>query len=227
MFIGFRYFLWLRNRQTDLIDSSNRTWILIGAIFGSLVGSRLLGGLEDPQAMMASSNTWLHFYVNKTILGGLLGGLAGVELTKRIIGEKNASGDLFTYPLILAIIIGRIGCFSMGVHEETYGTVSNSLFAMDLGDARLRHPVTLYEIVFLILLWILLKQTSKNYVLANGAIFKLFMIAYLVFRLLLDFIKPHFTFWFGLSSIQVACIIGLLYYIRFIIHPKKLLLEYA
>ncbi len=33
-FIGFRYFLYLRKRQGDTIPPQNRTYILIGAIFG-------------------------------------------------------------------------------------------------------------------------------------------------------------------------------------------------
>ena len=76
-------------------------------------------------ALFQSPNILVYFYSNKTIVGGLLGGLVGVELIKKLIKEKNASGDLFTYPLILAMIIGRIGCFSMGVYEETYGLPSS------------------------------------------------------------------------------------------------------
>lgn len=54
--------------------------------------------------------------------------------------------------------------------------------------------------------------------------FKIFMIGYLFFRFLLDFIKPHFIFSFGLSTIQVVCLAGLIYYYRYIIAPKKLLI---
>lgn len=227
IFIGFRYFLYLRRKQSDTIETSNRIWILIGAIFGAVLGSRLIGGLENPMLMLQSKNILLHFYQNKTILGGLLGGLAGVELVKRKIGETRSSGDLFTYPLILAMIIGRIGCFSMGVYEETYGTLTRSPFAIDLGDGEPRHPVTLYEIVFLICLWIALYAVEKKVSLAEGARFKIFMICYLVFRLLLDFIKPHYTFHIGLSTIQVTAIAGLLYYIAYILQPKKLTASYA
>jgi phosphatidylglycerol:prolipoprotein diacylglycerol transferase len=57
----------------------------------------------------------------KTVAGGSLGGLFGVEVVKNIIGEKQKSGDLFTYPIILALIIGRIGCFTTAIYEQTYG----------------------------------------------------------------------------------------------------------
>jgi phosphatidylglycerol---prolipoprotein diacylglyceryl transferase len=226
-FVGFRYFLYLRKRQGDVIQSPTRIWIIIGAIFGSLIGSRLLGGLEDIDALQQAFNKPLYFYQNKTVVGGFLGGLFGVELIKKIIKERNASGDLFAYPMILALIIGRIGCFSMGIYEETYGAQSNLPWAMNLGDGILRHPVCLYEIIFLFLLWMTIIQVEKRYTLENGARFKLFMIGYLLFRFTLDFIKPRYTFSIGLSTIQLACLLGLAYYGKYIIHPARLLATVA
>lgn len=223
IFIGFRYFLYLRKKQGDAIHSQNRVWILIGAIFGALFGSRLVGGLENVSALMQSSSKLLYFYENKTVLGGFLGGVLGVELVKKIIHEKHTSGDLFTYPMILALIIGRIGCLSMGVHEETYGLPTNLPWGMHLGDSYLRHPVSLYEIIFLILLWIALVQTEKKFLLQPGARFKIFMMAYCVFRFMLDFVKPTYTSILGLSTIQVTALVGLIYYYRYIIDPLKLI----
>ena len=226
-FIGFRYFLWLRKKRGDAIKTPNRTWIIIGAIIGALIGSRLIGGLEDPTQITKANNLLFYFYQNKTVLGGFLGGLTGVEIVKKIIKEKGASGDLFVYPIILALIIGRMGCFSMGIYEETYGTVTTLPWGMNLGDGLIRHPVSLYEIIFLWVLWVCLWIVQKKFALQQGALFKLFMIAYLGFRFLLDFIKPHFTFNVGLSVIQLTCIAGLLYYLPYIIQPKKLLAFYA
>ncbi len=226
-FIGFRYFLYLRKRQQDPITSRNRIWVIIGAIFGALIGSRVLGSLERPYELFMTDNLLLYIYANKTVVGGFLGGLMGVELAKKIIGEKTASGDLFVYPMILALCIGRLGCFSMGIYEETYGVETSLPWGMNLGDGVSRHPVALYEIVYLLLLWIMLKKIQRSYVLSNGALFKLFMMAYLFFRFMLEFIKPHYTLSIGVSSIQLACLLGLLYYVRFIIQPKKLLAAYA
>ncbi|WP_291912095.1 prolipoprotein diacylglyceryl transferase [Chitinophaga sp. CB10] len=223
MFIGFRYFLYLRRKQGDTVPQGNRIWAIIGAIFGALFGSRILGALENPPALLNTDNIIFFIYQHKTIVGGLLGGLIGVELTKKMIGEKHSTGDLFVYPLILAIIIGRIGCFSMGVYEETYGIPTTLPWGMYLGDAYPRHPVALYEIVFLVALWVALAAISSRYRLVSGGRFKLFMIAYLLFRFLLDFIKPGFRFSFGLGSIQIACLLGLLYYAPTILFPKRLI----
>lgn len=211
MFIGYRYYVHLRKKRGDVINSRNRWWIILGAMLGAIAGSRLIGGLENIPQMQQAFNTWLYFYQNKTVLGGLLGGIAGVELVKKGIGEKQNSGDLFVYPLLLAISIGRLGCFSMGVYEETYGTVTRSIMGIDLGDGLPRHPVTLYEIAFLVLLWGWLTYVQKNYRLAGGLLFKLFIIAYCIFRFAAEYLKPRYTIG-GLSVIQMACIAGLCYY---------------
>jgi phosphatidylglycerol---prolipoprotein diacylglyceryl transferase len=224
-FIGYRYYAFLRKQQGDTINSENRMWILIGAIFGALLGSRLVGALERPQELFAAKNMWLYIYANKTVLGGFLGGLFGVELIKKIIKEKYSSGDLFTYPIILALIIGRVGCFCMGVYEETYGTVTTFFAGINLGDGQLRHPVTIYEMIFLVLLWLVLIQVEKKYTLADGAKFKIFMIAYCVYRFLQECIKPAYTIFIGLSTIQITAVIGLLYYLTISIRNKNLYLS--
>jgi prolipoprotein diacylglyceryltransferase len=227
IFVGFRYFLYLRRKKGDVIESSNRVWIIIAAIFGALLGARLLGALEDPTAWQAADNPLLYFYQNKTVVGGFLGGLIGVEAVKKMLRETASSGDLFVFPMIVALGIGRGGCFSMGVYEQTYGLPTSLVLGMNLGDGISRHPVTIYEIVYLFLLWIFLKQLQKRSHLVNGSLYKIFMIGYLLFRFLLDFIKPHYTLPFGLSTIQVACVAGLIYYLPYIIQPKKLTSSYA
>lgn len=226
-FIGFRYFLYLRKKKGDAIASPSRIWIIIGAIFGAVFGSRLVGSLERPYELFMTNHLFQYILSNKTVVGGFLGGLFGVELAKKIIGEKRSSGDLFVYPMILALIIGRFGCFSMGIYEETYGLPTRMPWGMDLGDEFSRHPVCLYEILFLAALWMGLRQLQKSLVLQNGSLFKLFMIFYLLFRLLLDFIKPHYTYGLGLSTIQLTCLAGLIYYLPYIIQPKKLMTAYA
>jgi phosphatidylglycerol---prolipoprotein diacylglyceryl transferase len=212
--IGFRYFLFLRNRQKDRINDTNRSLIIIGATFGAFFFSRLIGALENPMTLIHSKHILLYLYANKTIVGGLLGALLVVEVTKKIIHEKTSSGDLFTFPLILAMMIGRIGCFSSGLSEETYGLPTNSFLGIDLGDGLYRYPVTLYEMGFLGLLWLVLVVIERKVKLVNGYRFQFFMIAYLAFRFLLDFIKPHYVYFIGLGSIQLCCLIGLLYYSR-------------
>jgi phosphatidylglycerol:prolipoprotein diacylglycerol transferase len=120
-FISYRYYIFLRKKSTDVITSNNRLSIIAGAIFGALIGSRLVGFLEQPIFEMTMEH-FIYLLNVKTIMGGLFGGLLGVEFIKWIIDEKESSGDLFTLPIIAGIFIGRIGCFLTGINEFTYGS---------------------------------------------------------------------------------------------------------
>ncbi len=55
-----------------------------------------------------------------------------------------------------------------------------------------------------------------------GDAFKFFMVAYLSFRLLCDFIKPYPRIFLGLGGIQWACLLVLLYYSRDIVRWLRL-----
>jgi len=210
-FVGFRFYLYLRKGSSDSLNFEQRILIIIGAAAGALIFSRLIGNLENPTALFSGEYNFIQLYASKTIVGGLIGGLIGVETAKKFIGIKSSTGDLFTYPIILGMMIGRVGCFLSGVSEPTFGIESNLPWAMDLGDGLLRHPTSLYEILFLGLIWILLRWFSKKQP-KNGDLFKGFMIFYLLFRFLIDFIKPTETLMLGLTAIQITCLLGLLYY---------------
>lgn len=223
VFIAFRYYMYLSRRRNDGISRNNRIWIIIAATFGALLGARIVGSLEKAYELMITTEKLQYFWGNKTILGGLLGGMLAVEGMKKVIGEKHSSGDLITFPLILGMIIGRIGCYSAGMYEETYGVPTSLPWGMNLGDGLMRHPVTLYEILFLISMWVFLVQFEKRYILTEGSRFKIFLMAYCLFRFLLDFIKPGWRYAFGLGTIQLAALAGLLYYIRYIVKPSLLI----
>lgn len=210
-FVAFRYYAFFRKKSEDTISSNNRLSIIIGAIFGALFFSRFFAFLENP--ILHYTQGWISILNNKTIMGGLFGGLLGVELVKKIINEKQSSGDLFTLPIVFGIIIGRIGCFLAGTKEFTYGIETLSFLGMDLGDGLLRHPIALYEIVFLtfLFLWIKHLQKPQNRF-RNGTYFKILMVSYFTFRFGIEFLKPNTFLILGMSSIQYLCLICLLYY---------------
>lgn len=220
--IGFRYYLYLRKRSKDLISNLNRIWIFCGAGIGALILSRLLADLEQPLTFFNKATPFIYYYTNQTIIGGLLGGLIGTEITKKIIKINVSSGDLFTFPLILAMCIGRIGCFLAGLNDNTFGISTSLPWGIDFGDGIKRHPTNLYEIIFLLLLGLTLVRIKRRHILKNGSLFKLFMVSYLSFRLLAEFIKPDYRFPFGLSVLQLACIAGLVYYYKVFIQSPFL-----
>ena len=213
IFISMRYYGFLKSRSKEKLSLIISLSILIGATAGALIGSKLIGNLEKPSVLFYEPFNFKRFWTNNTIVGGLAFGLIGVELAKKIVGHKESTGDLIVFPLLLAMIIGRIGCFFTGIYEETYGLPTDSIFGMHLGDQYLRHPVALYEIVFLILLWILLVILKKKKRFPSGFIFQIFMLSYFSFRFFLDFIKPREVIIWNCSTIQLVCIAVIFYHI--------------
>ena len=226
--IGFRYYISLRKKEKDFLTSEERLWILIAVSVGAILFSRFIAVMEHIE-LVNRDTPLLFYYSQKTIVGGLLGGLIAVEITKKFLGIKHSSGDIMTYPLILGIMIGRLGCFFAGLEDGTYGIETSLFWGIDFGDGVKRHPTQVYEIVFLFLLQLLLRIIESPKYLAylnkyapkffpdkiqlfNGLKFKLFLFSYLFFRFFIEFIKPVNEFYSGLSFIQISCLLGMLYY---------------
>ena len=215
-FVGFRVFLFERRRLAlpVLADTDSSVWIAVAAIAGAALGAKLGYWIEDPQNAFADFPDWRRLLEGKTIVGALLGGLAGVEIAKRAIGARGSSGDAFAFPLMIGIAIGRVGCFLAGLPDHTYGNPTTLPWGVDFGDGVARHPTQLYEIAFLLPLMVLIYARREAFA-REGDRFRFFMVAYLAFRLVIDAIKPVPYAYFGLlSGIQLLCIAGLCYYWR-------------
>ncbi|WP_020569312.1 prolipoprotein diacylglyceryl transferase family protein [Neolewinella persica] len=212
--IALGYYQRLRANIEDPISDAHRMSLLIAATFGAFAGSRLLGGLESPSLFWGGGGAagWLYYLQAKTIVGGLLGGLWAVESTKYILGIKSRSGDVYVYPLLLAMIIGRVGCLAMGVDEPTFGLPTASWLGIDLGDGLHRHATALYEIIFLGIFWLVLRWLAVHRQLRSGRLFMLFLSGYLSYRFLIGFLQPR-TLVGGLGMIQWACLSGLVWYL--------------
>jgi len=223
--LGFNYYLYLKRRAVDdPLSAEQRFSIIIGGAVGALIFSKVVGLLEHPALVAHAGENILYLLGSKTIVGGLLGGILGVEITKKILKVTHSSGDLFCFPIIFGMAIGRIGCFLTGVEDGTHGLPTDSVFGMDLGDGVRRHPTALYEIFVLLAIAGLLVIIRHNLQLTSGALFKIFMVSYLMWRFGVEFIKPVYRYEpLGLSTIQVACLLGLLYYHKVILRPLTLL----
>jgi len=210
--VGFAIYARDRKRQGDVIDTSARSSVLVAAILGAAIGSKLLAWLEDPAELMAHANQWQMWLGAKTIVGGLLGGTIAVEWVKARLGIASRTGDLFAVPLAIGIAIGRVGCFLSGLADRTYGTATRWPWGVDFGDGIPRHPTQIYESAFLLALaWQLVRFRQMSH--RNGDVFRLFMLSYMMWRLCIDFLKPGIPF-VGLTAIQWACAAALVWYSR-------------
>jgi len=219
--LGYRLYTYLRARRPDRISGTQRQWIFVGAAAGALLGSRLLGLLEHPAELLHPPGGWLYYFTNKTIVGGFLGGLVGVELTKKYLGVTASSGDLMVFPILLGLSIGRLGCFFSGLSDGTFGTPTSLPWGIDFGDGIPRHPTNLYEILCLGVIALLLWLLERHRPLPDGRRFQLFLSGYLLFRLLVEFIKPAPAVVLGLTAIQWACVAGLGYYAWLFVRQRQ------
>ncbi len=210
---GFQLFLFLRRRRARTladppIPFEQTAWILVGCVFGALVGSKLLAWAESPIEYWNARTNPAAWLGGKTIVGGLLGGWIGVEIAKKKLAIGKSTGDAFVFPLLLGIAIGRIGCFLTGLPDHTHGLHTALPWSVDFGDGP-RHPTQLYEIAFLILLAVALAIRARKPHF-NGELFRLFLLGYLTFRFAIEFIKPRYAPWLGLSAIQLAALAGII-----------------
>ena len=208
---GYAVFRSSRARHGDVVAEPQRWTVLAAAAVGGLIGSRSLGLAEHWPAVHAAWESRRLFALlvspgGKTIVGGLLGGWLGVELIKRASGIRRRTGDLFVLPLCVGIAVGRIGCFIAGLADDTYGKATQLPWAVDFGDGIGRHPVQVYEIVFLAFLGFVVSMKAN---LPEGARFRIFLFGYLACRLAIDFLKPQ-PLIAGLNLIQWVCAAGLL-----------------
>lgn len=204
---GYLVFRWERAKSGDALKDEHRWAVIAAAAVGALIGSRVLGLLEQAPAMGLHWSDWVR-PGGKTIVGGLLGGWLAVEVLKLCLHVRARSGDLFAVPLCVGIAIGRLGCFFAGLADDTYGVATKLPWGVDFGDGVKRHPTQLYEFLFLAVLAVVLWKWQKRPH-AEGTIFRGFLAAYLGWRLAIDFLKPQ-PLIAGMNAIQWACVAGLI-----------------
>jgi phosphatidylglycerol:prolipoprotein diacylglycerol transferase len=218
---GFQLYLFLRRRSKhNAVPLNVNLWIVVGCIIGALVGAKILALFEDWPNYWANRGQIKAWMGGKTIVGALLGGWIGVEITKKLNRIGYTTGDLYVFPLIGGMAIGRVGCFLTGLTDKTFGDETTLPWGVDFGDGVTRHPTQLYEIGFLILLAIALVLIKKK-LSVPGHLFRVFMLGYLSYRFAIEFIKPVYNPYAGLSLIQLASLAGIIWCIISLIRTTK------
>ena len=209
--VGFVLIMREKKKYGDTVNDEQRAWLIFAALAGALLGARILAFLEHLDEL-PDSDVPVILFGGKTIVGGLLGGTAGIEIAKRILGITQRTGDVYVTPLVYSMAIGRLGCFFTGLDDATYGTFTDLPWGVDFGDGP-RHPTQLYGIVALFSILTYLNYSKQT---IAGKRFQLFMILYLSWRLIVDSIKDATTTeLLFLTPIQWACILGLAYFFTY------------
>jgi phosphatidylglycerol:prolipoprotein diacylglycerol transferase len=207
--LAWRLFLRDRSAHDPVDDPLTRATLLTVGVVGGALGAKLSVLLEDPWTTAAHLTDLAWLTGGRSVVGGLLGAWAAVEVAKWRTGVAVATGDAYVRAIGYGLALGRVGCFFSGVTDGTHGIATTLPWGMDLGDGIARHPTAMYEILFLL---VLVPTLGRARFPAEGDRFKALLIAYLGWRLWVESLKTQpFVFW-GLSGIQVQCLAGLAVY---------------
>ncbi|HEY2293117.1 MAG TPA: prolipoprotein diacylglyceryl transferase family protein [Thermoanaerobaculia bacterium] len=189
--------------------------ILTGALFCGALAAKLstawryFAAAPDPTLLGAL------VYGGKSVLGGLAGAYFGAVATKRLIGYRAPTGDVFAPAVALGIGVGRFGCLL----TETPGTPTGFSWGVKVDAARAAlipgfppawigvplHPSFVYEIAFhFAMLAVLLRLRRRPEL--RGELFKVYLLAYATFRFLIEFVRGNEVVWAGLTRSQLFLI---------------------
>jgi phosphatidylglycerol:prolipoprotein diacylglycerol transferase len=189
-----------RGSQASLgLTRWQRLGIALGAFCGAMIGAKLPFVLSDWEGLK-SGRAW--FDGGKTIVLGLVGGYFGVEAVKWALGIEVKTGDGFAAPVAAAVAVGRLACFAGGC---CYGTETYLPWGVVFHDGVPRHPTQLYEFAFhalcaVALVWMQARGMFRF------QLMKLYIILYLSYRFLTEFIRPEPRFALGLTAYQWAAL---------------------
>ncbi len=198
-------------RRRDELDD-RMLWILVGTLIGGAVFAKLSTAWRYIQADPDPSLVGLWLHGGRSILGGLAGAYLGAELTKRAVGYRLSTGDLFAPAVAAGMAIGRIGCFL----TEQVGTATTLPWGISVGSTvasripmcpgceagTAMHPSFLYEIAFHAAMFVMLWRRRDRWE-VRGDSFKVYLLGYGLFRFALEFVRGNPVVWAGLSASQL------------------------
>ena len=188
--------------------------MILGLVFGRI--AYILVNLPEFNTLLSYFAIWNGGIISWGVLLGIIAGAAVFKLISKLkYPDFLRLLDMFSPYLILAIGIGRIGCFLRGC---CYGLSSSLPWAVSYAQEVPVHPTQIYHfiadmIIFAILLKLynkkkkigLNKLTSKfSFFKKQGTIFLLFLILFAAERFFIDFLRFHplNEYVYGLSITQ-------------------------
>ena len=190
--IGSSAFLWWRMARRD-----RRLPVLyVAALLGAFLGAKLAYLAAEGWREVGQPDLWLRWATGKSVLGALLGGYGAVELAKRLLGYREATGDRFAVIAPIGIALGRVGCVLQGCcqgRECAFG----------------RWPAAEVELGFnVVMLGVILGLRARG--VWAGQLFHLYLIAYGLFRVGHEFLRdtPRVAAGFtGYQALALAAVV--------------------
>jgi prolipoprotein diacylglyceryltransferase len=186
--------------------------IAAGALLGGAVFAKLSTAWRYVESTGDLSFEGVLVHGGKSLVGGLAGAYFGAVVTKRLLGYRQKTGDVFAPAVALGIAVGRVGCFlteQVGTPTgASWGFVPPPELAADIPncpqclDGVPLHPSFLYEIAFCLLAFGVL-VVLRGRISVPGELFKLFLLGYGFFRFFVEFVRGNQVIAFGLTGTQL------------------------
>ncbi len=178
-------------------------FVYLAGLIGAFAGAKIIYILAEGWLHFGKPDLWQQLATGKTILGALLGGYAGVELAKKLIGYTPATGDWFALIAPVGIMVGRIGCL---IHGCCLGKVCEPAW-YTLNDAQglPRWPAVPLEIAFNASAVVTFFILRRRHLLA-GQHFHLYLMAYGMFRFAHEFFRATPAILGPFSGYQIAAL---------------------
>ncbi len=191
---------WSRRFRSD----SRLIQIFAGAVIGAFVGAKLAYVLAEGWLHWGRDDFWFQLANGKTILGALLGGYAGVEGVKKLVGYDRPTGDGFAAVAPLGIALGRLGCLA---HGCCLGMACDSAHWFTVNDVSgvPRWPAPWIELAFNLEAFLVFFWFRRRGILV-GQHFHLYLIAYGLFRFGHEFARDTPRLWGALTGYQVLAL---------------------
>lgn len=214
--------------EFELLDISIPSWYIFGwlnvilakIIFIRIGFKRGIGELNILTLALAYTlGAAIGAIFIQSIMAVLLLSAIFLFITKKLLHVTEALGDMLAINFAVAIGIGRLGCLfngccfgsptslPWGIHYP-HGSLPHWFQAsIEKIDASAStsiaiHPVPIYESLFLIICAISIFIIGRRFKSTRGKIFPLFLVAYFMFRVIIESIRDHTNVWW--SSIQLG-----------------------
>lgn len=199
----------IRRRETARTGQATwpgARWVSVGALVGAVLGSKLGMVMFEPVGAWTEhlARALAFDFSGRTVVGGLIGGYLGVEVTKRIVGITRSTGDGWAVALPTAQGIGRIGCW---LHGCCYGAPTDAAWGLPMHGLH-RHPVQLVEAAADLLLAAVV-WSLRRHPWPAGHLFRRYLVGYAVIRFGCEFLRGDPSRMVGpLTVVQVVCAVA-------------------
>jgi phosphatidylglycerol---prolipoprotein diacylglyceryl transferase len=191
-------------------------WVVAGALVTGALGAKLATAWRYVAATGDASVLGIMLRGGRSILGGLMGAYVGVVVVRRAVGYRRRTGDLFAPAVALGMAVGRWGCFL----TEQPGTPTTLPWGFRLSPevaARIpgcasycatapMHPSFVYEVAFHAAAFVALRWWLAPRVRVEGDLWKIYLLAYALFRFFVEFVRGNEVVWRGLTRPQLFLI---------------------